>query len=283
MIFSLSFHLILLLVLFSMADRNQREREGFAVEQDGTLDVVVTLHPAESTSSAVIDDSVHPLDVIPPRPAFPIGPEAASSSFQNDSQQPDPSPIHEEEEGESAALVAAPGGRSIPWATFSRLSPFSQEEEKSASPEEPTGSSGPALPAGGMGEFLEEGEGVGDGFPGGGASPMSDGAALPGAIGGGRIAPRFVIPRPGGRSNPKPRYPESARFEGREGTVLLKVTVLPTGEVGEAVTERSSGHADLDRSAVEAVKKWTFSPARRGERPVIASVRIPVTFALDPP
>ncbi|MDC4227707.1 MAG: energy transducer TonB [Candidatus Manganitrophus sp.] len=93
---------------------------------------------------------------------------------------------------------------------------------------------------------------VGDAFPGG----------IAGA-GGGQAGPRFVIPS-AGRSNPKPRYPERARAEGREGTALLKVTVLATGKVGEALIEHSSGHADLDRSAVEAVMKWTFLPARRG-------------------
>jgi len=129
------------------------------------------------------------------------------------------------------------------------------------------------------------GEGAADGFPGGSTPRPTVGDALPGGAagaGGGRSGPRFVIPS-AGRSNPKPHYPERARAEGREGTALLRVTVLSTGKVGAALIEQSSGHDDLDRSAVEAVMKWTFLPARRGENPVTSSVRIPVTFALDRP
>lgn len=102
-------------------------------------------------------------------------------------------------------------------------------------------------------------------------------------VGAGGAAPRFVMPSADGRSHPKPHYPQGARDEGREGTALLKVTVLPTGKVGEAMVERSSGYADLDQAAVDAVMKWTFLPARRGETPVSASIRIPVTFALNDP
>lgn len=240
-----------------MVDRNQGKREDFVVE-------MVTLQQDESSSSGGVDDSVDPLDSTSPRPLFPIGPETAPSQFQNDAPQPDSSSVPEEKEGGNAQ------------------SPFSQEEERGALPEGPTGLSEPDLSTGGMGEGEIPQDGN-DGPSGGGDASTADPAAPPGAIGGGRIAPSFVTPRSDGRFNPKPRYPEKARSEGREGTVLLKVTVLPTGEVGEAVAERSSGHADLDRSAVEAVKKWTFSPARRGESPVIASVRIPVTFALDHP
>ncbi|MFY9268724.1 MAG: energy transducer TonB [Candidatus Manganitrophaceae bacterium] len=103
------------------------------------------------------------------------------------------------------------------------------------------------------------------------------------SIGQGGTASRLIPPQPDGKLNPKPRYPEAARIEGKEGTALLKVTVLPTGRVGEALIERSSGHPDLDRAAVEAVARWTFSPARRGETPVVASVRLPVAFSLREP
>jgi TonB family protein len=189
-----------------------------------------------------------------------------------------------------------------------------QEEETFALPEEPSASPDPALSFDRREESLTEersewkppfpsvdGETSGPGsdgdFPGKGNNteqhPGEEGASGPAsgngssgmteASGGGESASGFVMPSPDGRSNPRPRYPEAARAEGREGTALLKVTVLPDGKVGETAVERSSGHADLDRSAVEAVTKWTFLPARRGEAPVAASVRIPVTFALDRP
>lgn len=279
LVLSLAFHMIFVLGLFSTAGHNKGEK-GFVVE-------LVSFHSAESAPSALI----------PPRPAFPMQSEETLASIGEDPPPPPESSSVKEDEEEIA-------------------SPPAQEEPKGALPEEAAPSSDPSLPgdgteesssegqpepepafrlvakAGRFGEGLSgsgtgEGGGGGDGSAGGGASQPTVGDALPGGIGiggagGGKIAPRFVIPR-AGRSNPKPRYPEGARAEGREGTTLLRVTVLPTGEVGEALVERSSGHADLDRSAVEAVMRWTFLPARRGESPVISSVRIPVTFALERP
>ena len=331
LIFSLLFHIVFSLGLFSMADRNGRGGEGLVVEQNGTPDVMVTLHPAEPPSSALAGDSdkissqakdygdsFGEPDLIPPRPAFPIHsdkisssaedygvPLAASAFFGDDSLPPVPASIGEEE-----------GAKGV-------SSGFSPEEEKAGLPDEPAHAPMPVLSsggAGGTGDILREGEppqgeagfslvgesdqsgkgedgtldvsdgaiagegnGIGHGSPGGGAFRMAGGDAFPGGGGGrGQTASRFAVPMPGGRFNPKPRYPEAARAEGREGTVLLKVTVLPTGKVGEAITERSSGHTDLDRAAVEAVMKWTFVPARRGENPVMASVRIPVTFKIGP-
>ena len=120
------------------------------------------------------------------------------------------------------------------------------------------------------------GEGAGGSNGGRGSSSMGRGS-------GGGFASLPQMPRPDGRSNPKPDYPEAARAEGREGTVLLRVTVLPSGKVGEATVDRSSDHLDLDRAAIEAVMKWSFLPAREGGNPVSASIRIPVTFALNRP
>jgi protein TonB len=45
--------------------------------------------------------------------------------------------------------------------------------------------------------------------------------------------------------------------------------------------ERSAGHQDLDEAAVEAVRRWRFEPARRGNRPMAVWVLIPVTFKLE--
>ncbi len=44
---------------------------------------------------------------------------------------------------------------------------------------------------------------------------------------------------------------------------------------------RSSGHSSLDRAALRAVKKWVFTPAKRGKRPVASRVQVPVTFRLS--
>jgi periplasmic protein TonB len=45
--------------------------------------------------------------------------------------------------------------------------------------------------------------------------------------------------------------------------------------------EKSSGHEMLDDCAVEAVRKWKFIPARRGETAVASSVLVPISFSLN--
>lgn len=80
--------------------------------------------------------------------------------------------------------------------------------------------------------------------------------------------------------NPKPAYPRSARRRGQEGTVLLRVEVLANGRVGEVVVDTSSGYESLDEAAVKAVRKWRFTPARRGSARVNCWVRVPVEFDL---
>jgi protein TonB len=77
-----------------------------------------------------------------------------------------------------------------------------------------------------------------------------------------------------------PVYPMMARRHGLEGTVVLRVLVSETGGVGQAAVEASSGCADLDKAAVEAVRKWRFIPATRGGVAVAVWVRQPVTFRL---
>jgi len=77
-----------------------------------------------------------------------------------------------------------------------------------------------------------------------------------------------------------PRYPESARTAGIEGVSLLRFVVLADGLVGTVNVEKSAGHPDLDRAAIEAVKTWRFEPARRGKEAVAVWVTIPVRFQL---
>jgi protein TonB len=80
--------------------------------------------------------------------------------------------------------------------------------------------------------------------------------------------------------NPKPDYPAVARSRGWQGKVLLRVKVSAEGLSDDVSVEQSSGHDILDESAVEAVKKWRFIPAKRGDTPVSSSVIVPIDFKL---
>lgn len=80
---------------------------------------------------------------------------------------------------------------------------------------------------------------------------------------------------------PRPSYPPRARKLGAEGAVILLANVLPSGEVGDAVIEKSSGRNDLDESARETVMNlWRFIPAKNQGISVASSERVIVMFKL---
>jgi protein TonB len=83
------------------------------------------------------------------------------------------------------------------------------------------------------------------------------------------------------RYNPRPEYPEDARRQRQEGVVVLSVEVETDGHVGAISVSQSSGHPLLDRAAMEAVREWTFEPAREGAFAVASRVEVPVRFTLD--
>lgn len=120
-----------------------------------------------------------------------------------------------------------------------------------------------------------------------GAAPAASQAQAPaagGTAGSGTVHGETLTPpsfRAAYLQNPPPRYPLSARRNGEEGTVLLRVLVTPEGRPGKVELERSSGSAVLDGAALEAVEHWRFVPARRGSEPVEAWVRVPLVFRLE--
>lgn len=95
-------------------------------------------------------------------------------------------------------------------------------------------------------------------------------------------APHPVHP-PRYREASRPDYPELARRQGLEGTVVLLVRVLVDGRTGEVRVKRSSGDSLLDEAAVSAARRWLFLPAMQGRRPVEAWVEVPVKFELTEP
>lgn len=78
-----------------------------------------------------------------------------------------------------------------------------------------------------------------------------------------------------------PVYPRIAKKENWEGEVILRVVVRPNGRPERPITvKRSSGHPVLDEAAIDAVKRWTFHPAKDGNIPVRSAVEIPIKFSL---
>ena len=79
----------------------------------------------------------------------------------------------------------------------------------------------------------------------------------------------------------RPAYPILARMRGYEGMVLLAVLVLKDGRAGEVRIKKTSGHALLDQSALDAVRTWRFEPARKKDTPLAMVVDIPIRFSLQ--
>jgi len=81
-------------------------------------------------------------------------------------------------------------------------------------------------------------------------------------------------------NNPRPSYPLLAIRQGAQGQVLLLVEVLTDGRAGRIDLEKSSGHAALDAAAINAVRAWRFTPARKDGLLATQTVSIPIQFNL---
>lgn len=80
--------------------------------------------------------------------------------------------------------------------------------------------------------------------------------------------------------NPAPAYPPLSRRLGEEGKVLLRVFVEAGGRPSQIEVKSSSGSPRLDQAAQEAVWRWKFVPARRGDEALGAWVQVPIIFSL---
>jgi len=82
-------------------------------------------------------------------------------------------------------------------------------------------------------------------------------------------------------NNPEPKYPPMSRRLGEEGKVLLRVRVTADGQAAAVELEKSSNFERLDEAAKQAVTRWRFVPAKRGDEAIEASVIVPIVFRLD--
>lgn len=80
--------------------------------------------------------------------------------------------------------------------------------------------------------------------------------------------------------NPAPTYPAMSRRIGEEGRVMLRVLVEASGRPSQIQIKTASTSPRLDQAAEEAVRRWKFVPAQRGQEPVAAWVLVPIVFNL---
>ena len=77
-------------------------------------------------------------------------------------------------------------------------------------------------------------------------------------------------------------YPRKARKDGIQGTVVLEAIVGADG-VPSRIAVTKSLRADLDKSAVSAVKRWRFSPGTYDEKAVAVKINVEVNFRIFRP
>jgi TonB family protein len=125
----------------------------------------------------------------------------------------------------------------------------------------------------GGGAGTGQGTGLGEGT-GAGIGPGSGGGT-----GGGPYRPGSGITPPELVREVKPEYTEDARRTGIEGDVELEIVVRSDGSVGDVKVIRGLG-GGLDRRAIDAVRQWRFTPAKRFGRAVDVVVEVAVEFKL---
>ncbi|MBS1228948.1 MAG: Ferric siderophore transport system, periplasmic binding protein TonB [Proteobacteria bacterium] len=105
------------------------------------------------------------------------------------------------------------------------------------------------------------------------AAPGPTGTIAPASV----SAPRFDAAY---LANPAPAYPSLSRKLGEQGRVVLHVLVDAGGRASRIEIKSSSAWPRLDQSAQDAVARWKFVPARRGDEAVDAWVLVPIVFNL---
>lgn len=93
--------------------------------------------------------------------------------------------------------------------------------------------------------------------------------------------PADITP-PAYRQAPPPPYPAALRAARAKGTVRVRILINGEGTPTAVHITGSSGHPEFDSTASAWIlKKWRFSPARKGGSPVAGCVNTRVEFILD--
>lgn len=76
-----------------------------------------------------------------------------------------------------------------------------------------------------------------------------------------------------------PAYPEEAKAQRAEGTVILEIVIATDGTVA-AVEVLRGVHVLLDEAAVRAVRQWKYRPTELNGEPVELLVTVTATFTV---
>ena len=79
---------------------------------------------------------------------------------------------------------------------------------------------------------------------------------------------------------PSPIYSARSRKAGEQGMVMVRVLIDVTGRPAQVSLHQSSGHAELDQSALSAVRGAQFRPYSEGGFAQAVWVLVPINFVL---
>ncbi|HEX7874865.1 MAG TPA: energy transducer TonB [Sphingobium sp.] len=77
-----------------------------------------------------------------------------------------------------------------------------------------------------------------------------------------------------------PRYPMEARTKREQGVVVLRLMLSEQGRVTDISVHKSSGFPSLDKAAVDAVRRWRWSPLIRDGKAVAITGLVQIPFVL---
>ncbi|MCL1633135.1 TonB family protein [Luteimonas sp. SX5] len=112
-------------------------------------------------------------------------------------------------------------------------------------------------------------------------------AYVPPVVDAGPVATPSIDPAPAAvrleyANAPPPVYPVDAKRDGRQGVVMLQVTVGVDGKPIAVEVVQSSGHRDLDLAArMQVLKRWRFRAAMKDGVAVQAIGMVPINFTLS--
>ena len=92
-----------------------------------------------------------------------------------------------------------------------------------------------------------------------------------------RVGHGVTAPRPLNRPNPE--YSQEAVRAGLQGECVLSLIVNSEGKPEDITVSRRLGMG-LDEKSIEAVRNWTFEPARKDGKPVAVRINVVTTFRL---
>lgn len=132
----------------------------------------------------------------------------------------------------------------------------------------------------GHGTGTGSGTGPGKGSGSGGGTGSGHGRGVGSGFGDG-IATNPAVPPRVVRSV-SPVYPESQRLTNVDGVVRLRLLIGTDGTVEDVAVMASSGSRPLDNAAVNACRRWKFTPAKNAAGQIVRCYwDLPIRFNLN--